>query len=62
MLFITLGLLLGAAALLWCFVLVLTFADDDSIEGTGLDRQLSPSSVADETTGRARPASAYVSG
>jgi len=62
MLFITLGLLLGAAALLWCFVLALTFADDDSIEGTGLDRQLSPSSVADETTGGARPASAYVSG
>ncbi len=62
MLFVTLGLLLGVAALLWCFVLALTFADDDSIEGTGFERHLSPSSVTDQTTGRARPASEYVRG
>lgn len=62
MLFVTLGLLLGAAALLWCFVLALTFADDDSIEGTGFDRHLSPSSVIDQTTGRVRPPCEYVRG
>ena len=32
MLFVTLGLLLGGAVLLWCFVLTLTFADGDSEE------------------------------
>ena len=41
MLFVTLGLLLGAAALLWCFVLALTLADDDSMEGTSFDKRLS---------------------
>ena len=41
MLFVTLGLLLGAAALLWCFVLALTLADDDSMEETSFDKRLS---------------------
>jgi hypothetical protein len=62
MLFVTLGLLLGAAGVLWCFVLALTFADGDSIEGTGFHMRLSPSSVNDQTTGRARTASEHVRG
>jgi hypothetical protein len=37
-------------ALLWCFVLALTFADGDSTEGVGFDRRLSPRSVTDQTT------------
>ena len=54
MLLVTLGLLLGAAALLWCCVLALTFADDESIAGAKFDRRLSPNSVSDETTKRSR--------
>jgi hypothetical protein len=62
MLFVTLGLLFGGAGLLWCFVLVLIFADADPIEETGFHMHLSPSSVNDQTTGRARTAAEYVSG
>ncbi len=62
MLFVTLGLLLGAAGLLWCFVLALTFADVDTKEATGFHLRLSPSSLNDQTTGRACPGPGYVRG
>ena len=52
MLFVTLGLLLGAAALLWCFVLALTLADAETGEGSGFDARLSPTSVKDRPDGR----------
>jgi hypothetical protein len=55
MLLVTLGLLLGAAALLWCFVLALTYADGNSTGGDGFNRRLAPSSHTDQTTGRSRP-------
>ena len=61
MLFVTLGLLLGGAGLLWCFVLALTSDDRDSLVGGRFDRPMPPSSVSDQTTGRARLASEFVS-
>jgi hypothetical protein len=61
MLFVTLGLLLGGAGLLWCFVLALTFDDGNSLVAGRFDRPLSPSSVSDQTTGRARLASEFIS-
>lgn len=59
MLFVTLGLLLGAAALLWCFVLALAFSKDDSTKGAGFVTRLASSSVTDHTRGRCS-ASEYV--
>jgi hypothetical protein len=52
MLLVTLGLLLGAAALLWCVVLALTLGDGDTREGEGFDARLFPASVKDQPTGR----------
>ena len=52
MLLVTLGLLLGAAALLWCFVLALTLGNGDTREGKGFDARLFPASVKDQRTGR----------
>ena len=52
MLLVTLGLLLGAAALLWCFVLALTLGDGDTTEGKGFDARLFPASVKDQPAGR----------
>jgi hypothetical protein len=60
MLFVTLGLLLGGAGLLWCLVLALTSADGESLAGERFDRRLSPSSVSDQTAGRVRLASEFV--
>jgi hypothetical protein len=47
MLFAALGLLLGAAVLLWCFVLALTFAEGDSKDANGFRMRLLPTSVSD---------------
>ncbi len=55
MLFLTLGLLLGIAVLVWCFVLVLTSADDDSLQETGPHMRLSPACVMDQSIRRVRP-------
>jgi hypothetical protein len=52
MLLVTLGLLLGAAALLWCLVLALTLSDGDTREGEGFDARLLPASVKDRPAGR----------
>ena len=52
MLFVTLGLLLGAAALLWCIVLALEFADGEIEKGRGFNAHLSPTSVKDRRTAR----------
>ena len=52
MLLVTLGLLLGAAGLLWCFVLALTLGDGDTGEGKGFNARLFPASVKDQPTGR----------
>ena len=45
MLLVSLGLLLGAAALLWCFVLALTLGDSDTGEGKGCDARLFTASM-----------------
>ena len=52
MLLVTLGLLLGGAALLWCFVLALTFGDQETKEAAGFHARLSPSSVEDRHSER----------
>ena len=52
MLLVTLGLLLGGAALLWCFVQALTLGNGDTRERKGFDARLFPASVKDQRTGR----------
>ena len=52
MLLVSLGLLLGAAALLWCFVLALTLGDSDTGEGKGCDARLFTASMKNQPTRR----------
>lgn len=51
MLLVTLGLLLGAAALLWGFVLALTCADGETSQGAGFHIRLPSHSTHDGPPG-----------